>query len=257
MRHCDPATLSLVSLGEPLSDADRAHLSQCPTCQAQADQNVAVVRAARAITGEDYPSEPPDNVWTSISGELGLRDDLRPFIPPPGQSEPAENVVSLSQWKKHSASLKRRAGGMAVAAAAAGIAVGALGVVSIQSTDPAQTVLAESALTVVPVADGGSTVSAPSQTGAATIVEVAGQPFVEVNTSGLPDSGGYYEVWLIKEDLSGMISMGALTAGSQGRFTVPPGIDISEYRIVDVSIEPLDGDPLHSKESMLRGQMDV
>ncbi len=54
-----------------------------------------------------------------------------------------------------------------------------------------------------------------------------------------------------------MISLGALTAGSQGRFTIPAGTDLSVYTIVDVSVEPLDGDPAHSKESLLRGTLDA
>jgi anti-sigma-K factor RskA len=54
-----------------------------------------------------------------------------------------------------------------------------------------------------------------------------------------------------------MIALGALTSGSQGRFTIPPGTNLAQYTIVDVSVESFDGDPAHSKQSMLRGTLDV
>lgn len=262
MRHCDPATLALLALGEPVGDADRYHLEQCSVCQTQADQNRAVVRAARTVTPEDQLSDPPEEVWSRVGQELGLRSDLRPFVPPPDTSTDTDepNVISLDQWRQRSSALKRKAGAWTVAAAVAGIAVGALGVAGVAGLPDGggqATPIASSGLSVVPVADGGTLESDPAATGEAVLVEQDGQSYVEVNASRLPELGGYYEVWLIRSDLSGMISLGALTAGSQGRFTVPAGIDPDEYAIVDVSAEQLDGDPTHSRESLLRGQWEV
>ena len=35
------------------------------------------------------------------------------------------------------------------------------------------------------------------------------------------------------------------------------GLDLAGYPIVDISLEPLDGDPVHSKVSLARGELRV
>jgi hypothetical protein len=42
---------------------------------------------------------------------------------------------------------------------------------------------------------------------------------------------------------------------SSGRFDVPAGLDLSGYPIVDISDEPLDGNPAHSSVSIVRGTL--
>jgi hypothetical protein len=49
-----------------------------------------------------------------------------------------------------------------------------------------------------------------------------------------------------------MVSLGTLDNGN-GTFTVPQGINTREYRVVDVSDEPPDGNPAHSGISLIRG----
>ena len=49
-----------------------------------------------------------------------------------------------------------------------------------------------------------------------------------------------------------MVSLGTLADGS-GSFTVPEGIDTTQYRTVDISDEPPDGNPAHSGISLVRG----
>ena len=49
-----------------------------------------------------------------------------------------------------------------------------------------------------------------------------------------------------------MVSLGTLSDGF-GTFTVPQGIDPQEYRVVDVSDEPPDGNPLTPGISLVRG----
>lgn len=91
--------------------------------------------------------------------------------------------------------------------------------------------------------------------GAATAVaELAGnqQRLVIGFDSPLPD-GESLELWLIKPDLSDMTSLGLI--GDNEWYVIPPGIDIFEYSLVDVSIEPDDGDPTHSGRSILRGEL--
>jgi anti-sigma-K factor RskA len=65
---------------------------------------------------------------------------------------------------------------------------------------------------------------------------------------------GFREVWLIKADASALVSLGVLE-GSTGVFEVPDGIDLREYVLVDISLEPEDGDPDHSGDSIVRGEL--
>jgi anti-sigma-K factor RskA len=76
--------------------------------------------------------------------------------------------------------------------------------------------------------------------------------------SGLPPSGAhdYYEAWLA--DARGrMVSMGTFRVGGDGRLDVhmAVAVDVSRYALVDVSLEPDDGDPGHSKTSVLRARL--
>jgi hypothetical protein len=38
---------------------------------------------------------------------------------------------------------------------------------------------------------------------------------------------------------------------------IPDGLDLAEFPVVDVSREPLDGDPAHSSDSISRGTLEL
>jgi anti-sigma-K factor RskA len=257
MLHCDEETLALVAFGEPLDDDDRNHLKHCLRCRTELDQFQSVVTTGRSITAEDIPAQPPAGLWEGIAGELGLGAEVTPFIPDPADSARRAEVVQLAQYRRQERGLRRRSTWLAVAASVVGIAIGAIGATALSGSNDPGTVVAESQLATVPVSAGGSADITGDMSGTARIYDTDGQDYVEVDARGLPEIDGYYEVWLIKGDLSGMISLGALTAGSQGRFTIPPGTDLQQFTIIDVSVEPLNGDPTHSKESVLRGSLQV
>ena len=80
--------------------------------------------------------------------------------------------------------------------------------------------------------------------------------FVEVDLSALPDAGADdLELWVINGDVSDMYSLGNVT-NTEGRFALPAGVTASNFPIVDISIEPNDGDETHSGQSVLRGVFD-
>jgi hypothetical protein len=60
-------------------------------------------------------------------------------------------------------------------------------------------------------------------------------------------------VWLIDPTVSKMVSLGPLR--DDGVYDVPAGVDPFAFPIVDVSAEPVDGNPAHSGDSLLRGQL--
>jgi len=62
------------------------------------------------------------------------------------------------------------------------------------------------------------------------------------------------EVWLIKADASGLISIGLLD-GTTGHFDIPDDVDLTQYPLVDVSAEPDNGNPAHSGNSIVRGEL--
>jgi hypothetical protein len=65
---------------------------------------------------------------------------------------------------------------------------------------------------------------------------------------------GFLEVWLLDAKTGGMVALGVLD-GDRGSYAVPSGLDLAAYDQVDVSREPYDGDPAHSKVSLARGQV--
>ena len=123
------------------------------------------------------------------------------------------------------------------------VAGSAVAIVVQQGSAP--TVLAEAELDPLPEWAGS--------TGDARVEEaIGGGRDLVVTTSDGARAGGYREVWLISPDLTGLVSLGVLE-GSTGTFAIPAGVDLADYPIVDVSQEPLDGNPAHSGDSILRG----
>ncbi|MGY1904647.1 anti-sigma factor [Modestobacter sp. SYSU DS0904] len=90
--------------------------------------------------------------------------------------------------------------------------------------------------------------------GRAEIREVGGRRSLEVDLSAPQLQDGYYEVWLLRPDVSGMVQVGVVTAGTTS-LPLPDGLDLAAFPVVDVSVEPLDGDPTHSGVSVARGEL--
>ncbi len=238
MPHPDADDLALVALGETLDDAARAHIAGCPACTAEIESFRGTVElAGLSDYGRDAPA-PGEHVWAAISTELGFgpADEQRES---PATIEPAV-PLRRRRWIRWVAP---------IAAAVVGIALGAGAVILVQDRVNSVTVDATAPLTPVP---GGPLPAADGQLGTAELVTARTGQQVRVDAAGLPPTtSASYEVWLFGDD-GRMVSLGTLADGS-GSFTVPEGIDTTQYRTVDISDEPPDGNPAHSGISLVRG----
>jgi hypothetical protein len=98
-------------------------------------------------------------------------------------------------------------------------------------------------------------VGAVAASGRASMSGAGGDREMTVTADGLPalGAGQYYEVWLLDPGGGRMFPVGVLAPDGKGRFTLPASV-IGRYQAIDVSLEPDDGDPAHSRRSLLRGR---
>lgn len=245
--HSDPEELALRALGEEVSAATEEHLATCTHCQSELDQLRAVVTSGRAIGPEDYPTTPPQRVWDGIVAELGLTTDAGSGGGEAAAKPAAADVGDLAQRRASRPADGARFGVPAMAAAAvAGVVLGAGAVALLIGDDdgPPGTVVATAELEPLPDRRG---------TGMAEVRGSGSSRSLVVDVSGLTrNKSGFYEVWLLDKDAQRLVSLGVLR-GDTGTYPLPPSVDVSEYPVVDVSIEPVDGDPAHSGDSVVRG----
>ncbi|HET8789274.1 MAG TPA: anti-sigma factor [Actinomycetes bacterium] len=103
----------------------------------------------------------------------------------------------------------------------------------------------------------GRTVALAAITGGASAearMRGAGDDQIMTMTArGLPrlPAGAYYEVWLV-DDAGKEFPVGVLAANGEGIWSLPAEVT-ARYRVIDVTLEPADGDPSRSAESVLRG----
>jgi anti-sigma-K factor RskA len=93
----------------------------------------------------------------------------------------------------------------------------------------------------------------PNGRGDAALVKDRGKLRLRVHTSGLDARGGFLEVWVMDPGARRLVSLGPLR--SDGIYDLPSGLQPRKFPIVDVSVEPLDGNPAHSTDSVLRGRL--
>ncbi len=253
-QHCDPDVLAMAAVdGTDLSEADREHLATCAQC---ADE-LAGFRSVVAV-GRDSADvalvTPPPSVWEAVQAEIRPGSDARETSPTAGGA----TVTSLDSRRERG----RPAGwtrwlpvGVAAAAGAVfgGLVMSATGGSSPSPAPAAPQVVAQAQLAALP--DGVDTIGS----GQALFEKDAdGKDILVLDTENLEQASGYYQVWLINPDTSGLISLGTVGSGAQEvTFPVPAGIDPKDFSVVDISDEPLDGDPNHSKVSVLRGKLEV
>ena len=192
----------------------------------------------------ELPTERPDErLWASITSELGLTAGV--VAPPVEDREvPArERSAPVDLATRRRPPWRRPA--VVLAAVAAVLLVGvplALGTM-VDRSDPARRV----ELSALGGFDGDGE------------AEVDGRAVtVDLRGAESPD-GSFYELWLLDVDSGGEVrdlrSLGRIDVGADGSFTIPDEVDLTRFDTFDVSVEPDDGDPSHSGQSILRGEL--
>ncbi|MBF0672699.1 MAG: anti-sigma factor [Salinibacterium sp.] len=243
MQHLDAERLSLLALGEHAAGPEQSHLDTCDQCALDLAELEYTVAVGRSTAGLGELETPPEVVWDRIAQELELARA-------PG-SAPAPTDAALDHddpvGGAHSMVPRRRRRAMFALAAS----VAALGLIgggtwaALQAQQPTR--VAAATLDAFP--------SHPDAAGEAVVVETSdGARQVRVQLDDSESDEGYKEVWLITGDASALVSLGVME-GAEADFTVPEGLDLSEYVLVDVSLEPDDGDPSHSGNSIVRGEL--
>jgi len=250
MSHLDDESLAGLAIGDG-DPADAAHTDACDQCRAELEVLCATLRRVQSGADGGPLLTPPDRVWDRIVAELET-DDAEPGETTPDSTDaarpaPGEPVGAADELAERR---RRRAPVWAVGvAAAAGVVIGgvAVGAVVSGGGDSAD-VVAQTELTDL----------ATETTVGDAILETRddGTQVLVIDTDFVDLDGAYLEVWLIDESIEGMISLGHLT-GDTTEFVVPAGFDVSGFPIVDISVEPLDGVPTHSGDSVTRGVLDV
>lgn len=267
--HVDDDVLALLALGEDAaSPAERAHVAACARCTTEVSTLAEVAGLARDA-GELVA--PPARVWDAVAAELGLAV----AAPAPAVTGTAPTSVTGSApvaatgtatddaprtGSSNAAAQDAGAQPTAVvvplrprgtrwrwvaAAAAVGVVAGA-GVTWLVAREPAAQVVATATLEPLPGwdAEGSAEIETRSDGSRVLVVDLTGQVGAD----------GFREVWLLRPDVSGLVSVGTLD-GTSGRFDLPAGLDLQEFSVVDVSEEQFDGDPAHSGDSIVRGPL--
>jgi anti-sigma-K factor RskA len=265
LSHLDSELLAGQALGDTDQlDADqREHLATCPQCRADVEELSRLVVlgrdgapfAPRPIVGEQA-------LWRAISDELGLDTavaaapappdpDPRPKLEPVDRASP----VALDQRRARKDEVRqerwapRRWAVLVAAAVGVLVGVGVTAVVNQVRTDDVQ-IVSTTTLTALPGQSGR---------GEAELVNDNGATALRINVEGSAPSSEFREVWLINNDGKRMYSLGVLPATGSGTYPVPAqlGDSLDGFTIVDVSLEPYDGNAAHSLKSQVRGTLPV
>ena len=250
MAHADIDDLAALVLepGDVPADVQQ-HVHACPTCA----QTLEALAATRRAAGADALVAPPSGLRTRVMAEAlgrpaGVVADTPAAIAPDAPAGTGEPVPLAG--RRRSGVPLWLASVAAVTALVAGLGFGRMSVGTPEATpvepEPSGSVLATTALTAL---------DSDAPRGNAEAVRHDDIVTVSVEASSLGDEQGFHEVWLINVDGKRMVALGILARGDDGTFDVPRRLIDEGYRIVDISVEPDDGDPTHSGVSLARGQL--
>ncbi|MGC4111301.1 MAG: anti-sigma factor [Nocardioides sp.] len=237
MTHPDEELLLDLAFGTTDEDPiTRDHVRGCEQCQAVlASMERAISAGHAAASTETTPIEPPREVWAGIADELGL------------SASPATTVVPPTLAPIPTPSSRRWT--TAVVGFAAGIVVAGLGAVALHQLNESPGPRVVSEAQVAPFEGRGTT------SGQATVLQRGRSRSVRLKVTGAPSSPHtFVEAWLLDPKTNAMLALGVVRDSTQ-TFPIPDDLDLREYTAVDVSLEPMDGDPAHSSDSLARGEL--
>jgi anti-sigma-K factor RskA len=211
-----------------LPASDTAHVETCERCRAEVAslQRGVDALAVPQLAAPGASVAPPPRVWEAIAAAAGVA----------GANTGPEVIPFRS----------RRAVLLVAAAVLAGAVVGAGTVAVLQNRDDGEAV---TAVALDPLA--GNDASGRAE----VVVRGDGTRVLQVDLEAPAPEDSYYEIWLIDRDVVGMFPLGVVHPGTQ-TVELPAGLDLRQYPLVDVSVEPLDGDPTHSGVSVARGELE-
>lgn len=260
MQHLSTDALAALALGE--SDASAQHLESCAACSAE----LAALRATaeRFRASHITPVQPPAGVWDRILADIASEGapvdavEPRAAVTLDAEHEAAADRTAAAPAaapRMPTGDLVRRrrrrfgAGALIAACTASAMLAASLAVLIVTQVGgaPRSTDVANAALEPLT-----STVSAAR----AEVIERDGQRLLVVDADALPTIDGYLDVWLLDADAQQMVSLGVMDSAST-ELTLPADLDLAAFPVVDVSIEPYDGDPTHSGDSIWRGALEL
>jgi Anti-sigma-K factor rskA len=273
--------LVLLALGEAVPATFESHRPGCSECErdlAAISRTVALGREAVA-NGDHLAAPPPDSVWAGIAAEVGVE---QVGVEQVGADQVGADQVGADQvgadqvgadqvgkesqrprsrhaWTRPAADAPRSRlstrlrYGLAAAAVVLAVVGVTGGYVAGRASDSNRNHLASNArLETVP---GG-----PARAVGSAAVHVSGDGRqLTVTTTGLPLRNGFYEVWLYDPDRGSsgdMVAVGALGDHGRGSFTLPGGIELRDYHIVNISAQKYGGGAsiVHA-QSVLQGSL--
>ncbi len=205
------------------------------------ERELELLASLRDLESDDWQLDsPPAHVWAGIERAIRERPAIEAALP-----SVADEGVANQRGSGRVASSRRW---WLVAASIVAVVCVGVGAVALFDGDNANEVV----VAATELSSAGLDGAPEGLRGDASVIETTGGQMIEVDIGNLrPASGEFLEVWLIRPDVSGMVSLG--TARPDGRYELPPGMRLADFPIVDVSTEPYDGDPVHSGASLLRG----
>ena len=260
MEHLTPEHLAGQALGHPelLTEAQLAHLAGCPDCGSEVEVLARTATVARRGIAQP-PMIPGPHVWERVMADVaadrsgGTAPD--PLVPSPSPSSstvangPSASVLGgpapRASVGPRRARTTRRWSAVLVAAGL-GLLVGVGGTVLVDLISSRSEVVASASLEPLPGHTGRGT---------AELVRTSGATALRIKVESVTPSEDYRELWLINTDLKQMYSLGVLPTSGAGTYPVPPQLagGLDGFSIVDVSVEPYDGNALHSRNSLVRG----
>ncbi|MGW5774311.1 anti-sigma factor domain-containing protein [Streptomyces longwoodensis] len=291
MKHADDESLALMAMGDTPSPDAADHLRHCARCARELEAFRHVVATARTpLPGEDELLTPPADLWDAIADELGLAPETgTPGSPGTTGGEPSARGVADAGPRPATAESAPLAPGTAPSAAPGGpggrpntgrsntgstgpqtpprpvrrprrlarfsVALAACAALFGAGAGSAVTWWVTHDDTSSTAADDGRRLDSlqPRSAGYARLAGSNARRTLDITVKGLPKTSGYFEVWLMDRSHTKLVSMGVLGPDGHAVLPVPDTIDLKEYSVVDVSVQPYNGKPDHSGDSVVRG----